>query len=109
VALAYVNGRYTPPGPTPGPVGFLGIYVAKTDPRLSFWRFDRLGRRLAFSVATTDDLNVEYTLILGWLRYEVPFDQWRGYEVGRSETAALQRLKLRHDYGEARTRLSSRG
>lgn len=44
VALAYVTGRYTPPGPKLGPAGFLGIYVAKTDPRLSLWTFDRKGR-----------------------------------------------------------------
>ena len=107
VALAYVNGRYAPPGPKLGPVGFLGIYLARTDPRLSFWTFDRTGRQLAFSVATTDEMNVEYTMILGWLRYEVPFDQWHMYDVGKPETAALQRLKLRDDYDGARKRLGA--
>jgi hypothetical protein len=107
VALAYVAGRYQPPGPKLGPAGFLGIYVAKTDPRLSFWTFDRKGRRLAFSLVTREELNVEYTLIRGWLTYEVPFGQWRMYDVGKSEAAELHRLKLRDDYNEARKRLGA--
>ena len=105
VALAYVSGRYTPPGPRPGPVGFLGIYVAPTDPRSSFWTFDRSGRQLAFSLATTTELNVEYTLILGWLRYAVPCDQWRWYDVGKAEAAELRRLKFQDAYDGARMRL----
>ena len=36
-----------------------------------------------------------------------PFGQWRLYEVGRPEAAALQRLKLRADYEEARKRLGA--
>ena len=105
VALAYVSGRYTPPGPKPGPAGFLGIYVAGSDPVLSFWTFDRSGRQLAFSLATTTELNVEFTLILGWLKYAVPFDQWRWYDMGKSEAAELRRLKLGDTYGDARRRL----
>lgn len=63
--------------------------------------------RLAFSVATTDEFNVEYTPILGWLKHEVPFDQWRLYNVGKSEGTELQRLKLHDDYDEARKRLGA--
>ena len=107
VALAYVTGRYAPPGPNLGPAGFLGIYIAKTNPRLSFWTFDRKRRRLAFSVATSDELNVEYTLIRGWLNYEVPFDQWCLYQVEKPEAAELRRLKLLDDYEEARKRLGA--
>jgi len=62
---------------------------------------------LAFSVATTDELNVEYALIVGWLKYKVPFDQWHWYEVAQSETRVLQSLKLRADYEEARKRLGA--
>src|SRR5258706_6095938 len=107
VALACVKGRYTPPGPKPGPFGFFGIYVAKTRPRLSFWTFDRAGRQQSFTVVTEDELNVEYALIRGWLHDDVPFDQWRFYEPSRAETRVLRRLRLREDYDAARKRLGA--
>ena len=62
---------------------------------------------MAFSVATTDELKVEYALILGWLRYEVPFAQWRLFEAGKPEKRVLQRLKLGPDYEDARTSLGA--
>ena len=47
------------------------------------------------------------TLIAAWLRNDIPFDQWRLYKMGKSEKAALQRLKLRKDYDEARRRVAA--
>lgn len=81
VALAYVSGRYTPPSTKKGagPSGFLGLYLSRTDPLLSFWTFGRDGRYWAFSrvsdVTETDEGNVSLTLIRGWLDYQIPFVQ----------------------------------
>ncbi len=107
VALAYVKGRYTPPGPKPGPVAFFGIYISRTRPRLSFCTFDRAGGYRSFSMVTEDELNIEYALIRAWLHDEVPFDQWRFYEPDKAETRMLRSLRLREDYDVARKRLAA--
>ena len=54
-AVAYVPGRYTPPGPKPGPPGFLGVFFAKAPehPSFSFHTFALDGRWLAYSSEET--------------------------------------------------------
>ena len=111
MVLAYVTGHYTAGSKRRHisyPPAFFGLYVAKEDPRLSFWTFSReTGTRLSFSVATTVHLNVERALLSAWLEDRIPLDQWRLYPVGPAEVGVIENLGLRRDYDEARHRLAA--
>src|SRR5262249_12585181 len=104
VAVADLRGRYTPPGPPPGPPGFLCLYLGRDEQwgRFSFWIFSTKSdhRRAYFSVGPNATL--EFALIKGTLNYRVPFDQWRIYPMGRCERRVLGHLRLRTDYEQAR-------
>ena len=70
--------------------------MGKAVPRLSFCIHDRAGKLLAFSVVS-----------IGWLHYEVPFDQWRGHELSAAQIRVLDKLELRSEYEHARKRLGA--
>src|SRR5437016_4173723 len=97
VSVAYVPGRYTPPGGRLGPTGFLGLYLAHREPRFSYWTFRKNGHRLAFS-AIGKTGNLEYALIWGLLHYAVPFGQWRPYAIGAAERHVLRKMRLLKQY-----------
>jgi hypothetical protein len=102
VVIAYTAGRYTPPGPKPGPLGFLGLYLSRADRGLTFYTFDTDGNIMAFSRVAADKSAVEYALIVGWLKYDVPFSQWHLYNLAAPEALALRQLRLVKSYEVAR-------
>jgi hypothetical protein len=114
LALAYVGGRYTPPSAHArtrrGPAAFLTLYVGKREPRLSFWTFGDDGQYWAYSqvsdVMGSTEANVDFALIRAALDYEVEFEQWRAYPLGKAERATISRLRMGNAYEHARVRLA---
>jgi hypothetical protein len=45
--------------------------------RFRFWIFRLDAHRLAFSVVSPKDANLEFALVRGAVDYAVPFQQWR--------------------------------
>lgn len=104
-AVAYVSGRYARPGPRFGAL-FLGLYYSSVGTRFSFWIFTASGRPVEYSAASRDDACVEFALIWGAIRYDIPFAQWRPYRVGRVERQVLRELKLGEQYERVRRTLA---
>jgi hypothetical protein len=108
-AVAFIPGRYTPPGPKRGPLGFLGLYFAKAPkhPRFSFHTFALDGRQLAYSAVSSDDATLEFALIWGLIHYEIPLGQWRPFPVSSPERETLRKPRLAADYDQVRRSLGA--
>src|SRR5262249_55831064 len=102
LALAYVKGRYSPPGRGLGPRGFLGLYLSPVQEELNFCTFKTDGRWLACRQALA---GLEFALIHGFVDYAVPFEQWRLYPIGPRQHRIVRELNLAKEYDEARQRL----
>jgi len=108
-AVAYIPGRYSPPGPNPGPPGFLGLYFAKAPehPRHSFHTFTLDGRQLAYSAVSPEDASPEFAMIWGQIHYDVPLGQWRPFPANAPEKLALRKARLVGDYDRERRLLGA--
>jgi hypothetical protein len=102
VALAYVKGRYSPPGRRLGPRGFLGLYLSPVQEGFNFCTFKTDGHWLA---CRQGDASLEFTLIRGLVDFAVPFEQWRLYPIGPGERRIVRELNLTKEYDEARQAL----
>ncbi len=98
VALTFVAGRYEPLARKRFPAGSLAIYMSKAQPRLFFQIWGRSHERYLFSVADDNGYNIERVLIEAWLRFQVPFDQWRIPVLGDPERLILRKLRLLRHY-----------
>lgn len=103
-AVAYISGRYNPPGPKRGPPGFLGLYFARAPehPRYSFHTFTRDGRSLAYSAVSPGDASLEFAVIWGLIHYEIPLGQWRPFPANTPERQTLRKARLLDDYDRER-------
>jgi hypothetical protein len=108
-AVAYIAGRYSPPGPKLGPPGFLGLYFAKAPehPRYSFHTFALDGRQLAYSVVSSAEASLEFAMICGLIHYDVPLGQWRPFPANTPEKQALRKARLVSDYDRERRLLGA--
>lgn len=108
-AVAYIPGRYSPPGPKLGPPGFLGLYFAKAPehPRYSFHTVALDGRQLAYSAVCPEDASLEFAVIWGLIHYEIPAGQWRPFPADTAERQALRKARLVGDYDRERRLLGA--
>jgi hypothetical protein len=108
-AVAYIPGRYSPPGPKLGPPGFLGLYFAKAPehPRYSFHTVALDGGQLAYSAVCPEDASLEFAVIWGLIHYEIPLGQWRPFPRDTPERQALRKARLLGDYDRERRLLGA--
>lgn len=108
-AVAYIPGRYSPPGPKLGPPGFLGLYFAKAPehPRYSFHTVTLDGRQLAYSAVCPENASLEFAVIWGLIHYEIPLGQWRPFPADTPERQALRKARLMGDYDRERRLLGT--
>ena len=97
VVLAYVPGKYNPPGAKKNdvaPAEFLALCVSREESGFALITFDPNGALLAFHRCGRRDSHVEFALIDAWLNYRVPFEQWSLYSVDASEQEILGKLGM---------------
>lgn len=103
-SLAFVEGKYNPPGAKGAEAAaddFLGIYVSKEDAGIGLITFTGAGEYMAFHRCGDADSTVEFAAIDAFIDYRIPFEQWRIYQLGAPETAALEKLGIRDAYKKA--------
>jgi hypothetical protein len=109
-ALAYVEGTYNPPGrkaTEAHPEDFLGIYVSKEDPGIGLFTFTGLGKYVAFHRCGDAYSTAEFAAVDAFINYEIPFQQWRLYTIGRAEAEILVQMALQDIYERAMKGLSA--
>lgn len=106
LALAFVTGRYSPPGCTLGPLGFLSLYTSRQERAFAFIVSSARGNRLAFSQAGSRNATVEFALIEGAITWATPFDQWRLYPLAKADENRIRKLGAWTDYAADRAALA---